>query len=152
MKRFLPYLIWGLIFPAIITGALIALQHLGSASIPPPSPVVFVRYLNEIHYPDGSHDALFVITNNTAQWLDTYDALAKIQTKTTFGWTDFTSKSPDGFISLGGSIGIEPHGIYTIESHVPQNQRPWRLHVHYTIRGVKDYDVYSQKMPSEPAR
>ena len=139
------------IFAAIIAGALVVSNYLFSTPSPP-SPVVFVRYLNFTHYPDGSHDAFFAITNNTAQWLDTYYALAKIQTKTTFGWTDYTNKSPYEIHDIGGSIGIEPHGVYPIDVHVPQNQRPWRLHVTYTIRGEGKYDVYSQKMPSEPAR
>ena len=58
----------------------------------------------------------------------------------------------DGVIDLGGTIGIKPNGIYTIVLHVPQNQRPWRLHFSYIIRGHGTYDVYSEKMPGEPAR
>jgi hypothetical protein len=138
------------IFVSIIALPLIALIY--TRTVSPPSPVVFVRYLNFTNYADGSHDALFVIINTKAQWLDTSPDLAQIQIKSTFGWTDFTSNSPDDFVLKTGAIGAGPHEIYAIDRHVHQIQRPWRLHVTYTIRGQGTYDVYSKKMPGEPAR
>jgi hypothetical protein len=121
--------------------------------------VVFLHYSNALHYSDGSRGAVFVITNTTENWLDSSPGLAKIQIETTGGgWTDFSSKSPDDFILLTGWDGAEPHQVWSIYRHVPQQQGPWRLHVHYTIRGDdtfpkdKGHDVYSQEMQNEPAQ
>lgn len=124
--------------------------------------IFFLHYVNVLHYKDAGRGAMFVITNTTEHWLDSSPGLAQIQIKTTNGWTDFASKSTDDYILLSGWDGVKPHGIWTIYRHVPQNQGPWRLHVHYTIRGEdyiraaivvhKDCDVYSQEMPNEPAR
>ena len=114
--------------------------------------VGFVRYSNVIDNSNGSRTAIFAITNTTEQWLDSSPGRAQIEVKTTNGWTDFSSKSPDPFLVLSGWAGAEPHKVWRIYRHVPQNQGLWRLHVHYTIRGGKDYDVYSQEMPNEPAR
>ena len=125
----------------------------------PQPTVVFLHYSNALPYSDGSRGAIFVITNTTEHWLDSSPGLAKIQIEDTSGrWTDFTSKSPDDFVVTTGWDGARPHEVWHIYRHVPQHQGPWRLRVHYTIRGddtfpkEKGHDVYSQEMPNEPAQ
>jgi hypothetical protein len=116
-----------------------------------PSPLVFKGY-GKLRYPDGSHAALFAITNDTAQWLDFHQGTGQIQVRTLFGWKDFISKSPGDVDRPIGLMVVKPHGQGTISRRGPQNGLPWRLHVTYTKRGLYTYDVYSQTMPGEPAR
>ena len=126
-------------------------------------------------YRDDSLAASFMLTNNSARLLYSSEGKARIQIKTTNGWTNVVTDSPDSpddWVEKPiDQQRISPYGNWWIHRHVPQNHVTWRLQVTYivpapqwtrivflepvaSILKVRDreYSVYSQEMPSEPAR
>jgi len=120
-------------------------------------------------YSDGSLPASFIFTNSSARLLYSSPGKARIQTKTRNGWTNFVTDSPDDRVqSPIDRLPIGPYENWWMYRHVPQNHVPWRLQVTYiapapqwtrlklitsflNIRD-KEYSVYSEEMPGEPAR
>jgi hypothetical protein len=120
-------------------------------------------------YSDGSLPATFIFTNSSARELYSSAGNARIQNKTTDGWTNFVTDSPDDRVQepIDREI-INPYGNWWMFRHVPQNHLPWRLQVTYIVPAPqwtrlklvtpflnvrnKEYIVYSEEMPGEPAR
>ena len=96
----------------VFIGLLVALL-LSRPSAPPVS-LTFVGRVGWERYADGTRAARFILTNNTARWIDTTTLDARIQVKTTSGWADYVGTP----IKLAW-IQVKPHGYCPIDRHVP---------------------------------
>ncbi len=146
--------------------------------LPPTPPQVTLTFTGRPaflpRYRDGSLAARFVLTNNSARLLYSSEGKARMQILTQNGWTNVATdspNSPDDYVAKPADrTQIGPYEHWWIRRHLPQNHVASRLQVTYivpapqwtgivflepvaSILNVRDreYSVYSQEVPGEPA-